>query len=342
MKKFISFFIFCSIAVTIFSQEKEIREPYLVKNISESFSAAEVRTSGGNITVSVGSPVRVEVFVSGISSKDKLSKEEIKQRLSELYELEIAVAGNKLIVYAKPKEQILDWKKTLNISFQITVPEKLSSELETSGGNITVSEINGVQNLSTSGGNIKLEHTSGKIIGRTSGGNIYVTHVKDNVDVSTSGGNIIADHSTGTLKLKTSGGDVLMKALNGDVIAETSGGNVEGEDIAGSLRAQTSGGNVRLEALSCSLDASTSGGNIRISITKLVDFVRINNSAGSVDLALPQNTGMDLDLSGRIKDTDLHGFEGSIKDDAVKGKLKGGGVPVTVDAGEGRVTLRFK
>ena len=341
MKKLFSFFVFTLSCSILFSQEKEQREPYLVKNINQSFSAAEVRTSGGNITVSVGSPVRVEVFISGNNSKETLSKEEMKQRMEELYDLEIAVAGNKLIAYARSKEPIRDWKKALNVSFQLTVPEKLSTELYTSGGNITITEINGEQHLETSGGNLKVHHLSGKIFGRTSGGDIYLSNVKEYADLTTSGGNIIAAHSSGTLKLNTSGGDVLLKALEGNIEAGTSGGNVEGGNISGDLRARTSGGNVRLNGLSCKLDASTSSGFIRVGIDKLTDKIRLNNSGGNIELTLPKGVPADLDIVGSLKQgKSIDNFTGKITENSVRGKLNGGGIAVVLDAV--RIDLDFK
>ena len=79
-----------------------------------------------------------------------------------------------------------------------------------------------------------------------------------------------------------------------------------------------------------------------VQITELGKFVKISNSAGSIDVELP-NKGMNLKVSGsKIKTPNLNNFTGSVEDDEIDGKLNGGGVPVTIRAGSGRVTLALK
>src|SRR6476661_602652 len=93
------------------------KEPYMVKSLSnESSKEFEARTSGGSISVNgATSDARIEVYVTATNNQ-KLTKDEIKQRLDELYELNISTGSNKLTATAKSKEQIRDWKKALNIA----------------------------------------------------------------------------------------------------------------------------------------------------------------------------------------------------------------------------------
>jgi len=131
--------------------------------------------------------------------------------------------------------------------------------------------------------------------------------------------------------------------LKGDIRATTSGGSIHGSNIGGELKAHTSGGSVHLRDLACSLETSTSGGNIDVSIKELGKYVKISNSAGNVELILPKNKGLDLDLSGRIaKNIHLENFDGKIKEEELSGKLNGGGVLVRVDAGSGKIYLALK
>jgi hypothetical protein len=95
--------------------------------------------------------------------------------------------------------------------------------------------------------------------------------------------------------------------------------------------------------LSCSLETSTSGGSINVQIAKLGDYVRISNSGGNIDLTLPQSKGLDLDLSARkISAGTLNNFNGKTDDDEVYGKVNGGGIPVEVKAGSGRINLSWE
>jgi len=161
-------------------------------------------------------------------------------------------------------------------------------------------------------------------------------------DLSTSGGSIDAKNCEGKLRLSTSGGSLDLKDLKGDIRATTSGGGIHGSDISGELIAHTSGGSIHFSDLTCSLETSTSGGNIDVSITELGKYVKISNSGGNIDVTLP-NKGLDLDLSAnKIKTGMLNNFSGKTSDEELNGKLNGGGVPVRIDAGSGRISLSLR
>jgi DUF4097 and DUF4098 domain-containing protein YvlB len=112
--------------------------------------------------------------------------------------------------------------------------------------------------------------------------------------------------------------------------------------VEGELIAHTSGGNVNLTDMMSSLETSTSGGRISVSFKQLGKYVKVNNSAGDVTITLPNGKGLDLDLSGNIDNTSFSNFSGKIDDNEVKGKLNGGGVPVTVHAGSGRIKIDIR
>lgn len=345
-----SFFLLLLFAgVVSTAQTKTDSEPFLVKSFAnESLKSAEAETSGGNITVTgaAASEARVEVYVRGNNyrnSDGRLSKEEIQKRLDDYYDLDVSVANGNVMAKARQRHNNMDGKKSLSISFRIFVPQTVSTDLRTSGGNIELSNLSGAQKFTTSGGNISLDNMSGKSKGSTSGGNIYVTRSKNDVSLSTSGGNINAEDCTGLLNLSTSGGNLKLSRLNGDIEATTSGGNVEGETIEGTLSAHTSGGNIHLEDLACRLETSTSGGHIDVAIKNLSKPVTITNSGGNINVQLPKGVAADLDLRGRnMTSVKLDSFSGSVEDNQIRGKLNGGGTPVTVHAGDGRVSLTFE
>lgn len=338
--------LLASLQFSVMAQSRNEKEPFITKSLSnESIKDVEVRTSGGNISVTGVNPseARVEVYISGNNNKNDLSKEEIQQRLNEKYDLDISVKNNKLVAMTKLKEKITDWKKALNISFKIFVPKNITTDLTTSGGNISLENLSGKQDFSTSGGNLNVSNVSGAVSGRTSGGNIGLENSKDDIELTTSGGNIDANNCEGKLRLSTSGGSLYLKDLKGDVRATTSGGNVDGSSIEGELIAHTSGGDIHFKDLACSLETSTSGGNISVAILELGKYVKISNSAGNIDLDLPKNKGIDLELSAdKIKTDRLDNFSGKTSEGEINGKLNGGGVLVRVDGGSGRISLGLK
>lgn len=344
MKKVLLLLISASFSVAIHAQNKNEQEPYTTKTFNESVKNVEVKTSGGSISVSGadGGGARVEIFIRASNGKDVLlSKDEIQQRLTEDYELNVSVNGNKLIAIAKPKERDIDWKKGLSISFKITVPKNVTTNLATSGGSISLKDLTGTNEFATSGGSLNVNTLSGKTKGRTSGGSINVVNSKDDIDLATSGGSINADKCTGNVRLATSGGSLNLSSLSGSIKALTSGGSIRGENINGELVTHTSGGSIDLKDLTCSIEASTSGGHVEVSIKTLGKYVKLNNSGGNIDLQVPKGKGIDLKLKGDkvSSEVTLANFNGTMEKREIDGKLNGGGIPVSANAGSGRVTL---
>jgi hypothetical protein len=321
------------------------QEPFLTKSLAgETINRVEASTAGGNISIAnaAAGEQRVEVIIrlSNGNSNALVSKEEIQKRLDEFYDLKLTVEGNKLIAVAKNRQQNMNWKKGLSISFKIFVNKAVVSNLTTSGGNIELMELGGEHTFTTSGGNIKVENVKGKLKGVTSGGNIEVTGCDDDINLSTSGGNIDANNCAGKIRLATSGGNIFLEALNGNIVATNSGGDVKATNIKGDLDASTSGGNINLSALACNLSTATSGGDIKVGFVQPVQFITIKNSGGKIELKLPANKGYDLDLSGeKIKTDHLQNFNGKLTDDEIDGKLNGGGTKVKVNASSGKVSL---
>lgn len=346
MKKHIILFAITVTSVALKAQNKSDQKPYLTKSFpSETITSTVSKTSGGNISVTAVNPSqsRVEVFVWQNGHKtNPLSDDELKTKISNDYDLDISVSNGKLTATATPKSNITNWKKTLSFSFKIYVPQNVSTKLKTSGGNIALSGLSGNQDFTTSGGNLDLQGLSGKVKGKTSGGNISLVNCKNDLDLATSGGNINVQNSTGNITVSTSGGSLKLDNLSGNIKAQTSGGNIEGKTIAGALSAHTSGGNVSLLALDCSLKASTSGGNIEVKINKPGNYISISNSAGKVNLILPKNTGLDLKLSAmNISTENLENFSGNNSKEQITGTVNGGGIPVIVEAGSGKIDLTF-
>ena len=345
MKKLLLFILLLSQSILALAQKEG--EPYQVKSLSkDDIKMANIKTSGGNISVQGVEPAnaRIEVYITSSNGRhNRLSNEEIKKRLDADYELNISASNGKLTAIAKTKHQIHDWKKSLNISFKAFITSTSATDLTTSGGNISLDNLYGVETFTTSGGNLHVNHVSGKVNGKTSGGNILVQNSKDEIDVSTSGGNVVAKNSEGNLNLTTSGGSISLDDIKGNTKAITSGGNVEGEKIEGELKAHTSGGNIHLEKLTCTLEASTSGGNIDVTLEKFGRYVKLNNSGGNINLQVPGQIGVDFDMyADKIQSTHLNNFNGQVKENEIVGKLNGGGIPISVSAGSGRIHLTIK
>lgn len=346
MKKNLPFLIILFLSAAVKAQFNANKGPYLTRSLTkETIQNVYARTSGGSIQVAGVSTgeTRLEVYVTPNGNNVTLSKEEIKKRMDEDYDLSVSISDNKLSVIAKPRDRNMNWKRQLSISYKIFVQQNVSTDLATSGGSVNLSDLNGNQDFATSGGSLHLVDLSGKINGRTSGGSIHVSDCSNDLDLRTSGGSIKAEDCSGRIKLATSGGSLSLIDLDGTIEAKTSGGSIHGDNIKGELITHTSGGSIGLEDMACSLEASTSGGSMHVELVKLGKYVRLTNSSGNIDLEMPDKQGLDLKLQAqKVSVSTLNNFSGRKEDDEISGTLNGGGVPVTMRTGSGRIRLDFK
>jgi hypothetical protein len=346
MKTYFLLFVLACKAVTSMAQDNDNRTPYLTKSLAnDAINSVVVNTSAGGIAVSgrSGEAARVEVYIRGNNNRE-LSKEEIKKRLDEDYDLSIDVVNHEVRANAKAKHEQSDWKRSISISFKIFVPQQTSTTLRTSGGGIRLDNLKGNQNFTTSGGGLQVDRLSGMIRGVTSGGGILVSNSDNNINLETSGGGIIAKNCSGKIRLETSGGGLQLESLKGNINATTSGGGVQGNNITGELVTSTSGGGIDLNQMDCSLNASTSAGSLHVQMKQVGKYLKLEASSGNISMELPLKQGLDLDISGdRINQhpKTISGFSGTWDKDRIKGSVNGGGIPVRADASSGNVNVSF-
>ncbi|MBD1365988.1 DUF4097 family beta strand repeat protein [Mucilaginibacter sp. ZT4R22] len=339
MKKFLFFLVLASPVYLASAQDN--KTPYLTRSLaSDNVKTVFVNTSGGSISVKGGEEPRIEVYIVG-NNRQNLSKDEIKKRLDEDYTLDIAVHDGELHATAKQKHNINNWRRSLSIGFRVYVNKATATNLNTSGGSISIANLTGNQNFETSGGSLSINTVVGIIKGETSGGSISVANSSKEIELTTSGGSINASNCQGHIKLETSGGSVRLDNLKGYIKAETSGGSVNGSHVDGELIAGTSGGSVSLMDVAGSVDASTSAGSIHVQMTRVDKYVKIDGNSGHVDLQLPAKQGFNLDVRGDRVNMAMSGtFEGQKEKEKVVGKLNGGGSLVEV-RGDGSVNVSY-
>ncbi|RBP48857.1 DUF4097 family beta strand repeat-containing protein [Arenicella xantha] len=157
----------------------------------------------------------------------------------------------------------------LSVRYEIKVPKRYNVELDTGGGSIEITDLEGTVAARTSGGSIELGKIVGDVDVKTSGGSISIDDVAGNLNAHTSGGSIkakISKQPTENSRLTTSGGSVtayLAEDIAVDITASTSGGRVTSDfDVDGkvkktSIRGKINGGGP-------TLTLKTSGGSVRI------------------------------------------------------------------------------
>src|SRR5687768_2040911 len=232
----------------------------------------QVETHGGAIRV-----LPSDDAVVRIRAKQKINAStdaEADELLKKLH-LSFEQHGNDVRVNSKYEQKPAGFRfrswPPVQVDFEVTVPRAFATELNTSGGSITVGDLDGKADLRTSGGQIKLGRMGGTVDARTSGGSISLEEARGPVELKTSGGSISVGRVAGPAELSTSGGSIKIESVVSSLRAHTSGGSIRA-NISGPLTEEcslsTSGGSVSVtvdKSAAFRLDASTSGGNVEAS-----------------------------------------------------------------------------
>jgi len=282
----------------------------------------EIATPGGSVTVEGGAEEKagLTVILSPNGNGRPRKGKDLREIFEEKYDLEIGLENGLLVAKAKRKDS--RGNDPLSVSFRVTAPKQVGSDIRTSGGSIKLRHLEGKQHFRTSGGSLALANLYGEIKGQTSGGSIKL------------------EDGGGNIELRTSGGSIELSNINGETDISTSGGSISASAVSGTLRAKTSAGSITLERCGGNIQASTSAGSIRASVTNLTDSLRLSTSAGSVRISVPKGA-YDLDLKGSRTDVPDGDFSGTKTGNTVEGKLNGGGTAITAKTSAGSVSLSW-
>lgn len=291
------------VALPTFSAKKVLDKPYLTKTFNLSSGELYVATSGGSIKVegSNSKQVKVEMYVNSNRHSDK----KIREIIEEDYEIRIEKTGSRIEAVAKREGRNWSWNG-ISVSFVVYTPKNFECDLNTSGGSLKISGVNGSRH-----------------------------------ELKTSGGSITAEEMAGEMEARTSGGSITVNEYEGDVDLKTSGGSIRLNEIRGEIEATTSGGGIRIKDVEGAVYATTSGGSIDAEINRLEDQLVLKTSGGSVHAEIPSGLGLDLDLRGNRVNTSLNNFSGESKSDRVRGTVNGGGILVQLTTSGGSVNLDY-
>lgn len=207
-------------------------------------------TGGGKVTVDVDfGSIEVaagnenEITIDATRKVDWEDEQAEKEYFANV-PVKISQEGNAITISARRQGGMSGHSSrhhsTTDGRYVIRVPKNFEVELQTSGGEISVANVNGEISTKTNGGDLKFAHLKGKLDGNTSGGSIEIADCEGQLKTRTSGGNIEAKGGSGEMDAHTSGGSVLVENFAGPAQIETSGGNLEFTNVRGRLIARTS------------------------------------------------------------------------------------------------------
>lgn len=290
-----------------------------------------LRADFGSVLVNTGQSNRVDCRVRVRVART--TEEEARRFFSRVQLAVRVVEGGGLLVVEKFPQghERSNWA---SIEFEFTVPQRFNLDMETKGGNVAISSLDGEVRASTAGGDIQTGDISGpvhvetaggdidmgsigqRLIAQTAGGAIRVNDIKGDATLETSGGEITSGMIAGSVRAETSGGDIVLRGASGPVIAETAGGQIQIGQCGATIRAETAGGSIRLQGAKGGVVVDTAGGSIDLfrmqsairaetaagRILAEIDGNRetfanshLETSVGDVEVFLPPNLPMDID-----------------------------------------------
>lgn len=148
------------------------------------------------------------------------------------------------------------------------------------------------------------------------------------------------------VNLRTADGNIDVAGLKGDMDLHSGDGSENLEGVEGKLHAWTGDGHITAHGRFDELELKTGDGHVDVRAangSSLATGWRLETGDGNVSLEVPGNLAADVDLhtsDGHI-DLDLPvTAEGKVRENEVRGKLNGGGSPLTIRTGDGSIHLR--
>jgi DUF4097 and DUF4098 domain-containing protein YvlB len=295
------------------------KETYNVSTPAE----LHLSSSDGNLDIIPGSGSEIEVFYI-VRKAGRLMKVD-RKGLEEEFIVETEHSGNLVRIRVKDRyeNRPFNFNQSIGVSFKAYVPKAIMCNLTTSDGNISITGLEGDQQFKTSDGSISISNLSGHLSGRTSDGDVRISKVKGNVNVQTSDGSIELETIGGNVEASTSDGNIKLNRIRGDIAVRTSDGYIDFREISGSFR------------------ASTSDGNIRGNVVELKKELTLKTSDGNIEVSLPEQLGLDLEIKGESIDVPFKNFSGKFDKTYVRGKSNGGGIPVVLTTSGGNVRVVY-
>jgi hypothetical protein len=183
------------------------------------------------------------------------------------------------------------------------------------------------------------------LVTNTGDGSVQVDSINGNVNVHTGDGSVKASSLTGNIDLHTNDGSITVSALKGEIKLHTGDGSIEARDMDGKVDADSGDGHIRLAGRFDLLNVKTGDGSVNTKVlpgSKMASSWNLRTGDGSVDLSLPSDFQSNIDAStgdGHISVGFQLTVEGTMSNTQIRGKMNGGGQPLTIHTGDGSIRL---
>ena len=250
------------------------------QEITGSLAAAKnlrVKVNAGGVRVEGAAQQNISYVIHTRSYSS--SEDQARQEFNS-YKISANVRGDTAWIVA-------DWQggrpRKFSGDFVVRVPREMEfAKLETGGGGVNATGIQGRVDVACGGGSVHLDDIGGAINAETGGGSIEVGSAGSAVNLHTGGGSIRVNSAKGKITLGTGGGSVqVISGLQGGVL-ETGGGRIEVQRCNGPLKVSTGGGDIDLGSIDGTVEMETGGGSLRLISAK--GAVRAETGGGNIEL----------------------------------------------------------
>lgn len=311
MKKFhllcLSFLLcFLSLSFEGFTQEGDA---ILVRQFpTMGVGTLEVNSGGASVVVNVSTEnkITVELFAVNSGITQDPNSNHVKKKLED-FEIDIRQDDSKVVVLIrnlKKSGQKLG-RDDIGLKLKIQVPQEMSTQLSTFGGTVTLSGLHGNHQLETAGGSVRLFDCEGSLQVRSAGGNFSMDDFEGSLDLHTGGGSVKVEKFSGEMNIDSSGGSIILFDINAKA------------------------------------NVVSSGGSIQTNFSEIREEISLMSSGGNISAVFPKQMPMDISLKGSNVTSQHDNFEGTSKKSLVIGKINGGGVPVKLEAGSGKIRVDY-
>ena len=150
----------------------------------------------------------------------------------------------------------------------------------------------------------------------------------------------------GHVNLRTGDGSIWLSGLKGTMEVQSGDGGQDLEAVDGSLKARTGDGHLKAEGRFDDLQLSSGDGHIdarALAGSTVGSNWNLQTGDGAVTLQVPDSISAGLDLRTGDGHIDLGlpvTVEGRLGPNHIRGKLNGGGKPLTIHTGDGSIRLQ--
>jgi DUF4097 and DUF4098 domain-containing protein YvlB len=281
----------------------------------------DLTTGSGSVNVRTGSSSQVEI-TGHIKATNWLGGD-AEARVKQIEaNPPIEQSGNDIRIGYVTDSELLH---NISISYEVVVPAETRLHSHTGSGSQTVEGIRRELEIESGSGTLKISDIGDTVRAQTGSGGIEIDRVKGNVRTKAGSGSIRATDIAGGFEGHTGSGHItLEQTASGSVRADTGSGGMELRGVHGSLEAEAGSGTITVEGIP-------------------TGSWTVHSGSGNIQLKLASDAGFDLDAhtsSGSISVSQPVTVQGSMGRKELRGKVRGGGVPVEVEAGSGNIEIQ--